>query len=378
MFKFASLLLNAAVSNTVKQEIIKRYGSKPNFPKDDLDPVLNQLETLVPAGNKAKIYILWLAKQLWGMTPPGFVLGEDDAAVKPLIHDFDEDVTKNVIKGKEADINNYEDLEALRNVVEGDTKEVEGKGYTEEQKATIKAGSDLVYNADGWVVYRVNKSSDKNAFAAAQLLCDNSIHSVSWCVGRGTTHYITQGNFYVLEKNGRSKYAISTDERSATIWNPADTPVWSTSGSGGTFHSIEKQAEKMGIDAGDVLDKMSALPRDIIGILSAVTKEDNYLAKRIPSEQLVEGDTKGLDKVIYATPLSGLVDDLNKNFSSSRTVGSAAAVMSRAIALKIDFATEYDSFKETTMIGYIELLAAAGFKTLPKSLEDYFVTQLEK
>jgi len=377
-YQFISKYLNKlAVSNAIKQEIVNRFGSKPNFPKENLDSTLDQIEKLVPTGNKAKTYILWLSNQLWGITPPGFVLGEDDARVKPLIYNFDEAVNKKKLSGPQADINKYKDLESIQKAVGEEEKEPEGMvEYTDEQKAIVEKGSEVIYNQGGWVVYRINKGNNKDHFAAAKLLCDNDIHNVGWCVGRGTTSYLVEGNFYVVEKNGRSKYAISTDANSATIWNPSDTPVWTTSGTGGDFHNIARAAISLGIKLD--FSTLSSLPRELVPLMKEVVPKDPYLAERIPADQLTEGDTGPLDKVLFGMDKSKIIEDLNENFSSHRTVGSAAAIMGRCIALKMDFAGTYDNFSEETMLAYIELLAAAGYKSLPKSFEDYIVSELEK
>lgn len=381
MFK-SKFLKKLAYSVSTKNEVVTRFGKKPTFPKDEaeVDKVLKHIDTLLPADSaKAKVYTLWMAKQLFDMTPPGFVLGEDDYKVKPLLEKFDKAVKDQKLKAEKADINKYPTLEDVTKSMKSFEDEAgnrEVAPYTQEQQEAIKKGAEIIYDQGPWKMFRVMKSNGKANAAAAMALCDNPRNSVSWCVGRGTTGYIAEGNFYVLEKNNVSVYAISTNSHSATIWNPADTAIWTTSGSSGKAPETARAAQTMGVLL--ELDSISALPAEIIPILKSVLPKDKYLSERIPEDNLKEGDLSNLDKVVFNMSAKGLVKDLNSLLSNSRSVGLGAALLSAAIRTKKPLAEIYPEMQETTMVAYIELLAAAGYKALPKEFEDYIVSELEK
>lgn len=388
-----------AWSSAIKQEVLRRWGREAGMPKTQdgrvdeaaLGQFLDEVERLVPPGPKAKAYILYLCGQHFGFNPPAWQPGEDDAVIRPLMFNFDKLVTRGKLTGQAADVNSYKALDRLKSTVntlmdEGDVKpggpdvsdeieaskprfDVHRTKYLPQDIADIKAGSTIIAEAGGWAVYKIPFHPGEAGKVAAQLLCNNGINKVSWCVGRGTIGYLDQGPFYVLVKDGRSQFAISTksDEKTATVWNPADTPVWvTTSGTEVMMPRLTAVAKAKGIPLD--LTKVSSLPAAIIPALDAATKADPELAAMIPPTHLVQGDTTSLDKAIMAAPTLSLVQDLATGFASERTTGIAAAVMGRCIALHYDFSPEYSEFDEPLLVAYIELLAAAG-QGLPKSLE---------
>ena len=381
MLKVSRILL--AASNSTLAEVTRLCGSEPNFPKDPIEvkKIVDHVESLVPTGKNSKKYILYLCRQLFpgNGLPPGFTLtgNVDDARIKPLMYNYD----KYAISGKvNADIYQYKTLESLQKAIEGIAEAPRAKlgQYTEEQKAIIAQGSQVIYSGGGWVVHKVPKGGSKACKAAARLLCDNVLHRVEWCTGRDpqATHYFGE-DFYVFELNGNSEFAMETTNDSAKIFNPANTQVWETSGNAGKFSSIESAAQHLGITVD--LSQISSLPKKILPVIMEVRKVDPRIARLIPAEHVVEGDTRNLDRALMAmakNPLS-LIQDLNLGFSDQRTMGKASAVMSRCIALQITFEGSLDEFDETTAVAYIELLAAAGYKTLPAPFEAYVLKLLE-
>lgn len=405
-----SLLASAsrlAWSSAIKQEVLRRWGQEATMPKTQegrvdeaaLGRFLDEVERLVPPGPKAKSYILYLCRQHFGFNPPAWQPGEDDAVIRPLMFDFDKLVTRGKLTGQAADISSYTALDRLKSTVkslmdEGNVKpggpevgddveaqkprfDVHRTKYLPQDIADIKAGSTVIAEAGEWSVYKIPANPSEAGVVAAQLLCNNGINKVSWCVGRGTVTYLSEGPFYVLVRGGRSQFAISTKskEKAATIWNAADTPVWvTTSGAEAAMPRLTAIAKAKGIPLD--LTKVSSLPAVLIPVLTAATKADPELAAMIPPTHLVQGDTAPLDKTIMAAPTLSLVQDLATGFGSERTVGVASAVMGRCIALHYDFSSEYSEFDEPLLVAYIELLAAAG-QGLPKSLEAAIVQAIE-
>lgn len=391
-----------AWSNSLKNEVGKRWGNTPNFPQDDaaLAAFLDSVEKLTPAGPKQKVYTLYLCGQYFAFNPPAWQPGEDDAVIRPLIFNFDKLVTKGKLTGAQSDINSYKALDQLKSTVqkaideaeegsksrpenddesEGalDRFDVHRTKYLPQDLADIKAGSTVITEVNGFAVYKIKQHPDETGKVAAQLLCNNGINKVSWCVGRGTVRYLEDGPFYVFVKDGRSRFAMSSEmsQKTATIWNPADTPIWVTTSGGATgMPNLQKAAQASGIPLD--MSKISSLPAELVPVIAQARKHDPEMAVLVPEAHLVAGDTAPLDKAIMATPLQGLVSDLKNAFSSERSMGIGAAVMGRCVALHYDFSEEYSMFDENLLVAYIEMLAGAGQK-LPTSLEDALVEAIQ-
>ena len=397
-----------AWSNAIKAEVLRRWGKSQSMPKTTegqvdevaLGKILDSIEAMVPPGPKQKAYTLYLAGQFFAFNPPAWVPGEDDAVIRPLMFNFDKLVTKGKLTGPQADINGYKGLDQLKAAVgklmdeahqpvggpdvpdEEEAQkprfDVHRTKYLPQDIADIKAGSAIVAEAGGWAVYKIRANPDEAGKIAAQLLCNNGINKVSWCVGRGTLSYLDQGPFYVLVQGGKSRFAISSvlRDKTATIWNAADTPVWvTTSGDGDhAMPNLVYTAQEKGIPLD--LTKISSLPADILPVMAAATQADPELAALVPPAHLVQGDTAMLDKAIMVCSPTGLTQDLSSAFGSERTVGIGAAIMGRCIALHYDFSQEYSEFDETLLVAYIELLAAAG-QGLPKSLEAAIIQAIQ-
>ena len=390
-----------AWSQSLKKEVLARCAKSPALQAmqpEQIDQFLTHCEGLVPA-DQAKNDILYLAIQHFNFDPPAWQPGEDDHTIRPLMHNFEKLCKSGKLQADAKNIFNYKALDALKKTV-GDLMDKENehvpeaevsdeeeaakprfdvhrKKYLPQDLADIQAGSTVICEVDGYAVYKIQHNPTEAGKIAAQLLCNNGINKVSWCVGRGTLSYLNEGPFYVLVKGGRSKYAISTklNQNSATIWNPADTPVWvTTSGGAAGFSNLQAAAIAKGIALD--MSNISSLPGEIIDVLKAAAAADPQLKAMVPDTHLVKGDTEPLDRAIMATPIQGLIQDLTEGFSSERTMGLAAAVMGRAIAMHYDFSPEYSMFNENLLVGYIELLAAAG-QGLPKSLEDAIIQAIQ-
>ena len=85
-FKLTARLL-VAVSNSTKREIVKIYSKNPNFPTEEaeVDSLMDVLDSVMPSGipeGKKKIYALYLAKQLFGLSRPSWVVGDAQSHTK--------------------------------------------------------------------------------------------------------------------------------------------------------------------------------------------------------------------------------------------------------------------------------------------------------
>lgn len=395
-------LFLAEVSGSTKKSIMQMYQSKPNFPQDEaeVDAALNAMDQCLPPNlppNKQKVYLRYLAKQLWGITPPGWQLNEDEPRVKSTLAAFELALKEKRLTGTAANIEGYQTLQDAAEAA-GTEKEQKVKaefsldnlpeqadlaGQPGNPREAVSQGSKIIAQEGGWKCYKIEQGSAAGKEAGSWLGA-NKWWGVSWCVGRDysgtawkTRPYMDQGNFYFLAKDGASRYAIACDGSGADLYNPADSVIWKTGGNGtGSFPSMDATAQKLGVQFD--MTTISSLPQDAIPILRAATKVDPYLAERVPESQLGEVDTASLDQIIIHTDSAALVKDLNSN-TNHRGQGLVNGILARCVARKVakDFSGVWDQFNESTMIAYIEALAAAGYKSLPPSLEEYFVKEAE-
>lgn len=402
----ARLLL--AVSQSAKKEIIRLYQSKPNFPKseEEQQALFNKLDTLMPPGipeGKAKVYTIYLAKQLYGITPPGWVLDEDEQRVTDTLEALELAIKEHRLQGNEANIDSYATLSDVLTAATKEKKKEKEHGINiddlpEKAESTkggqpgnprkaVAEGATVVAQVGAWKVYRLDRGDPKGKEALSWLAM-NGWWGGRWCVGRDYSGdawrgrpYQNQGNFYIFARNGKTEWPMSTDGRSATLWSKADDPIWNSqiSHGGGSFPNLEKTAKSMGLTLS--FGEVSTLPNELVPILKAAIEVDSYLAQLIPESQLVEVPATDLDAIIAKTPAEELVQDLNQN-TGGRAVGAIQAILGRCVSktnpngIK-SFKGQWDKFSESTMIKYIEALASAGWTALPPSLEEYFVQEAE-
>ena len=409
-------LFLADVSGSTKATIMQMYKAKPTFPKDEaqIDAVLAALDSTLPPGlpsNRQKVYLKYLAKQLWGITPPGFVLKmapdgqidfEDKPRVSSTLANFEQAIKDQTLTGEATNVEAYATLSDMQEAaatekgqkvkakftIDNLPEEAESSkgGQPGNPRQAVAEGSKVIAQDGSWKCYKI-KAGDPKGKEAGSWLGMNGWWGVSWCVGRDYSSeawksrpYMNEGDFYFLVRDGISRYAIATDGSKADVYNPADDVIWQTGGaSGGNFPSLEATAKQLGAEFN--ASSVSSLPQEALGILRAATAADPYLAGLIPPDQLNETDTASLDKIIASCPAEGLVKDLNSN-SGYRGKGVTAGIVNRCVAKNNkngakDFSAVWDQFGEQAIIMYIEALATNGYKELPPSLEAYFVKEAE-
>ena len=383
MIKFTAKLLTSAASNAVIKEAQTRFGSNPKFPKDEagVKALFESLDALVPTEAQGqgigKQMYLYLLKGLYKTNPPEFVLGEDDFRVRPLMLNYFNAVTKGIIKGETANLDQYRSMEDLGNVVNPKEApretEPDGVVYTPMELKTIASGSKVLLTEGPWVVYKIPRGNSTKGHEAAHLLCDNPRHGVEWCVGRGAYSYLAAGDFYVFEYQGYSHYAISSDSNSLTIWNPADKPIYASSNTKEEktkIPSMEAASKKIGV-VFDV-NQLSALPEDIRPLLEKLSKTEKAIRSFIPSSQYQAKDDKtSLYKILHATDPVAFIKDLNNLYSNRTTYIRAHAVLCEAISDKVhmDLSKTYEEMNLYCLTAYLEAIAAKGETRTPPELD---------
>ena len=398
--KFTSHLLKSAATNAVIKEAQNRYKNSENFPKDQagINQLFDQLDTLVPkevqsTGLGKQIY-LFLLRLLFKDNPPGFILGEDDYKIKPLMKNFVDALQKNTLGAADRSLDRYRSVEELEDTLAAgakkkDPKLQEGKTslYTPEEEATIQVGAEKVYEGGGWVVWKCPRSNDQKVFAAAKLLCDNPRHGVKWCVGRSSaSSYIPDGDFFVLEYNGVSRYAISSIQGSQfTIWNPKDTPVFTADARGGS--EKDEGSRSVARNLQDVATKnkipfdlnvFSSIPQDVIPVLKAIYKSQPALSF-LPPSALEENRelTENIYKVLSLIPPNWFVSDLNSMYSNwGHTAEVAQSLLNAAASRRVHMVFDQEAvnaMNSYTLNGYLQALALKGELTLPKDLDDMLI-----
>jgi hypothetical protein len=400
-----SARLLVAYTQSTKKDIVNMYKSKPNFPKDEaeIDALLKGFDALMPPGineGKQKLYSKYLAKQLFGINPPSWVVNEDEPRVKATLLAFETAIKDKRLQGPAANIETYDTLADAMEAAASEKEEKDRTGFTLENlpeqaelagqpgnpKQAVAEGAEVIAQQGPWKVYRVKKGDPKGKEAGSWLGA-NKWWGVKWCVGRDYSGnawegrpYMDQGDFYFFARDGRSRYAMATDGRSGDLYNPADSVIWRTNQrNDGNFPALQATADQLNLPLD--FSAVSSLPNELVPVLQAATKVDTYLAQIVPESQLKEVDTSSLDQIIAKTDASALVEDLNKN-SNYRGKGMTDAILGRCVSKQNkngmkDFSANWDQFSESLMIAYIEALASAGFKALPPSLEDYFVKEAE-
>lgn len=395
MIRFQSKFLVEAASNSVIKEAQQRFGKNPKFPQDEagLKAMFEALDTVVPKEAQAvsagkKIY-LWLVKQLMNSQAADPL--EDLPAWRPLLVSFWKGTRPGgSLKGEQANIDHYRDISDLREAVTKKEEKVEEEGgsvHNETELEEIKKGAKMIYHEGEFTLWKVPATNDtwiKNntggdnasklgVFRAAYLLCSNARNNTHWCVGYDTggrtslaASYIPQGDFFVLQRNGRAIYAIDSNSNSLRIWNAADNTIYSVGGYGGYgsgsrgLASIEEGAKKAGVTVN--LDGLSAIPEELIKPLAAVKNQEPAL-KIIPDAHLGQMDESAkanLHKALLFTDPVAFVKDLSQMYSSHAQYATAHALMHAALSESVHMDITAQAFQQMNrycVVGYLEALA---------------------
>lgn len=404
LFKLTARLL-VAVSNSTKREIVKIYSKNPNFPTEEaeVDSLMGVFDSVMPSGipeGKKKIYALYLAKQLFGLSHPSWVVGDAQShtKVKGTLVAFELAQKEKRLTGQKADINQYETLQDVMNAsaVEKEQKRktqltLENLPETtpdgETPKSDVENGSQVIASDGAWKVYKIKKG-DPAGKQAGSWLGHNKWWGVEWCIGRDrnsweSRRYMDAGDFYFFAENGISRYAMATDGRTADIYNPGDTVVWNTDWAEGEIKlpSLEKAAQRLGVSFD--MGSLSSLPHELIPVLSKAVQVDPYLSSLVPQNQLVQTDVDTVDAIINATPALDLVQDLESYSRSEGTKGVVRSILSRCTSrtnkqgLK-DFTGVWSEMSESLLVLYIEALGVNKWTSLPPSLEEYLIKAAEE
>ena len=380
-----------AYSTSAKNDIVKMFGKKPGFPQDDagVDALLKGLQALLPpsaaeGSGKQKALLVYLSRQLFGGPRPTFVQPEDDDDIRDILAAFEE--AQPMLPPDKKDINKFKAIQDIKAYLEEMAGEKEQglvtlaslpesysckKGITEpgNPKAEIQAGSHVIAQAGDWQLFEIkrNQPQSPERVAAGWLTC-NELWGVSWCTGRDRSqnevNYQANGDFWVLTKGGRSKWAISSSPGSAIIYDTNDKATDIGKSASKMPKNVSAKADEMGITLGGI----SSVPPEIVPVLAEGTKKSKSLADVIPTASLTV-DFSGLDQVIKQMDVDALIQDINQGTGSN----AAQALLGRALANKKSFTGKWDQFNEDGMIAFINAWAATGAKSLPPDLEQAFI-----
>jgi hypothetical protein len=380
-----------AYSTSAKNDIVKMFGKKPGFPQEEegVDALLKGLQPLLPpsaaeGSGKQKALLVYLARQLFGGPRPTFVQPEDNEDIKDILAAFEE--AQPMLPPDKKDINKFKVIQDIKAYLEEMAGEKEQglvtiptlpetyackRNITEpgHPKEEIAAGSTVIATAGDWQLYEIKKNSANSPerIAAGWLTC-NELWNVSWCTGRDRSqnevNYQAQGDFWVLAKGGRSKWAISSSPGSAIIYDVNDKSTDIGKSTNKMPQNTAAKAAEMGITLGGI----SSVPPEIVPVMAAGAKVSQSLAEVIPATSLTV-DFSGLDQVIKQMDVDALIEDINRGTSSN----AAQALLGRALANKKSFSGKWDKFNEDGMIAFINAWAATGAKNLPPDLEQAFI-----
>lgn len=417
-----------AASNAVMNELKAKYSKNPNFPQTDeelkamwgpdgeADKLLMPPELLTDSFGKQ--VFLWLGKLAYAGPRPLWQW-EDAPRIKNDLKNFNDIRRANFLQGSDAVMDSYKTFEQLTDKVDeihskrnmkkdGPTGEI----YTPEEKATISAGSTIIYDADGWKVFKVAKSSDPEAYDnVAWLLCHNGSHGsqptghewggrfgkgkfpVTWCVGWKKPsnlgrNYIPRGDFFVFQKNGISQYAISSTDSDMTLWNPADTPIYNSSrsstGTNGNsvFKNIVAKAHEIGVSLS--FKAASSVPDEIKGIFrELVSKNEPVFKKFVAPEDIApptEEDTKNMSKVILQMDPEGFIEDMNRASQASEYSTKVQGFLRLAMSKRanMNFDAVYDRMDSRTLEYFLAAWADTNHTKLAPALDEKLLALVEE
>jgi len=381
MFKFtADYLIKKAWSKAIKTEIQRLYQDKPaypNFPEDEakLDSVMTTLESWLPAGlgTKVKPYLIYLCKKLFQAQPEFQISenGQDEDGIQELLAKHREKFPT----GPDSDCGQFrKTIAELKSEIDEEA-EVERPGFTPEDMAIVNAGATVIAHVGDWELYKCDEQTKgAAAIKAMGRLCNNSKTGVTWCTGedRGpATTYINNGPFYVALKGGRTRYALAHQKgpNQIDIIPPENVVVWTTGDeqAAGRFTNLEAVSVERGVDFD--FSTISSIPAELVPLLTQAETVDPHLAEMVPIPPPFDKDQ--LKALVRVTPQEKLVEDWNRNSSNDK--GRVQTIMAVSIDLRQELKDVYDKFNTETLNSYIISLAAAGYTSLPKSLEDFIV-----
>jgi hypothetical protein len=391
------IYLLEAITNRVVTDIKSRFKlpvlpdspekrANKNLPVSD-EELRNQLqyfESLSPDKQSPAQYTLFLANTAYS-TPPSWLINEDEVRVIPLL--------KRAYAAKITDLTQFKTTQALEQQVNMNEKE-SVIGISNEEMPHVTAGAKKVGELGEWSLWKVPMGNTDVQAKAAQLLCSNKRHNTHWCVGYDAPgaqvrNYLANGDFFVFQKHGQSKYAVSTNKETGNIiiWNPADSQIFNSETSGSTesnskFASLFPSLASIDPSIGE---KLSYIPEELKAPLAAAQKNpEAAILNKVPSRLLQvydEASLLSLYRALHIVSIPSLIRDLNAAVGSQSESNAtmAASVMSyltnntRGRDLTND---ELELFTVPTFLGYLEAYASNHNKTMAKHIEKFILEHM--
>ena len=267
---------------------------------------------------------------------------------------------------------------------------------TPEDWDNVKRGAVQVFSLpSGWSLWKVPKgNTDANALAA-NLLCHQKKHGTSWCVGRPgidnmVRDYLNQGDFFVFQKNGHSKYAVSTNgNERLTIWAPSDAILFDSEA---ISESANAQLNKLAPNVTEAFVELSGgeTLTDALAVIPNALKEPIKVAQsnptssifnKVPAEYLnaVPIQTeKMLYRIVHTLPASSLIGDINRLVGYDKITEAYSLLLYVVNPLygKVLTNEELELFEVESFLVYMEAHCNSNDRKMPKQLEAFIVAHM--
>ena len=186
------------------KDIRRKYVDSEMVPED----IFKKFETADPTSTKK--YLDWMCR-MYIQTP------DRATHIADIIPIFDQQVERQLLKGSDADIGKYKDLDSMDTAV-ASKEGVKTKG---EQHKEIKAGAEKVYEDDDLLIVSPETYEASCKYGAGTKWCTASMTRTHW------DNYFRKGVklYYIIDKKKNTKFAAAIIPEGEEYFDATDKAI---------------------------------------------------------------------------------------------------------------------------------------------------------
>jgi len=186
------------------KDIRRKYVDSEMVPED----IFKKFETADPTSTKK--YLDWMCR-MYVQTP------DRVTHIADIIPIFDQQVERQLLKGSDADIGKYKDLDSMDTAV-ASKEGVKTKG---EQHKEIKAGAEKVYEDDDLLIVSPETYEASCKYGAGTKWCTASMTRTHW------DNYFRKGVklYYIIDKKKNTKFAAAIIPEGEEYFDATDKAI---------------------------------------------------------------------------------------------------------------------------------------------------------
>ena len=186
------------------KDIRRKYVDSEMVPED----IFKKFETADPTSTKK--YLDWMCR-MYVQTP------DRATHIADIIPIFDQQVERQLLKGSDADIGKYKDLDSMDTAV-ASKEGVKTKG---EQHKEIKAGAEKVYEDDDLLIVSPETYEASCKYGAGTKWCTASMTRTHW------DNYFRKGVklYYIIDKKKNTKFAAAIIPEGEEYFDATDKAI---------------------------------------------------------------------------------------------------------------------------------------------------------